>query len=66
MANGQVEDLETFRFVVSLSTFSELTELFVRTLSSIRPGAVQPGLADTTPGLVANDDATRSRRVSKS
>lgn len=34
---GEVESVEALRFVVSLATFAEITELFVRTLKTVDP-----------------------------
>ena len=46
---SEVESVEAMRFVVSLSTFAEITELFVRTLKTIDPALLKavarPGIA---------------------
>lgn len=46
---GEVESVEATRFVVSLATFAEITELFVRTLKTIDPlllkAVARPGVA---------------------
>lgn len=46
---NEVESVEALRFVVSLATFAEITELFVRTLKTIDPAllkaVVRPGIA---------------------
>jgi hypothetical protein len=49
-AKGEVESAEALRFVVSLSTFAEITELFVRTLKSIDPALLK---AVSRPGIVS-------------
>jgi hypothetical protein len=38
---GEVESIEALRFVVSLSTFAEITELFVRTLKAVDPALLK-------------------------
>ena len=47
---NDVESVEALRFVVSLSTFAEITELFVRTLKTIDPALLK---AVARPGLVS-------------
>jgi hypothetical protein len=62
MANGEVESVEAIRFVVSLSTFAEITELFVRTLKSIDPALVRqarPGVASGLGELGTRTDGSR-------
>lgn len=50
---GEVESAEALRFVVSLSTFAELTELFVRTLRTIDPALLK---AVARPGTLSQVD----------
>jgi len=47
---NEVESVEAMRFVVSLSTFAEITELFVRTLKTIDPALLK---AVARPGIAA-------------
>ncbi|HWF64201.1 MAG TPA: hypothetical protein VN685_06285 [Rhizomicrobium sp.] len=47
---SEVESVEAMRFVVSLSTFAEITELFVRTLKTIDPALLK---AVARPGIAA-------------
>ena len=47
---NEVESVEAMRFVVSLSTFAEITELFVRTLKTIDPALLK---AVARPGITA-------------
>ena len=47
---SEVESVEAMRFVVSLSTFAEITELFVRTLKTIDPALLK---AVARPGVAA-------------
>ena len=46
---NEVESVEALRFVVSLATFAEITELFVRTLRTIDPALLK---AVARPGIV--------------
>jgi hypothetical protein len=56
---GEVESVEAMRFVVSLSTFAEITELFVRTLKTIDPAVLKavarPGVTPLDPNKVGSD-----------
>ena len=47
---SDVESVEALRFVVSLATFAEITELFVRTLKTIDPALLK---AVARPGIVS-------------
>jgi hypothetical protein len=66
MARGQVESVETFRIVVSLSTFAEMTELFVRTLNGTSAAPAQPSPAQSEAMAAANDAGARRKRAAKS
>lgn len=56
---GEVESVEAMRFVVSLSTFAEITELFQRTLKTIDPALLKavarPVAASLDPDAVGSD-----------
>lgn len=45
---NEVESVEATRFVVSIATFAEITELFVRTLKTIDPALLK---AVARPGI---------------
>lgn len=51
---GEVESVETIRFAVSLSTFAEMTELFIRTLKTIDPVLLR---ASTRSGVSSQEIA---------
>lgn len=51
---NDVESVEALRFVVSLATFAEITELFVRTLKTIDPALLK---AVARPGIVSQLEA---------
>ena len=62
---NDVESVEAMRFVVSLSTFAEITELFVRTLKTIDPALLKavarPGIAtQLQTGELGSDQAEGS------
>lgn len=66
---NEVESIEAMRFVVSLSTFAEITELFVRTLKTIDPALLKavarPGIASQLQsGELGRDEADETASTS--
>ncbi len=55
--NGEVKSVESARMVVSLATFAEITELFVRTLKTFN--TAQAG----RPPMTAEQDESGYRRM---
>ncbi len=53
-SKSEVESIEALRFVVSLSTFVEITELFVQTLKTIDPAVLK---AVSRTGIVTDLEA---------